>query len=296
MSNYRLVKTELLKLECSVPLKGMYKLSPYVWKENDLYRMLIRAVNPSEDPTQKVARIFYGESKDGLNFKMDDGPIIAPGIADISKDGVEDPTVVVTKDGYLVYYTGWNLTKQRGELMVSQGETIHTLQYSGEALISHEDYRNPKEATVAQLKNKRWALFFEFARDGHSKLGKATSAMPEGPWNIDEEFLKAREDSWDSYHLSTGPMLQDSRNETLMFYNGANSQAHWRIGWVTMDDNGHIKQRCADPLITPPPNTAGKVDIAFAASAVLHDDHTIWLYYSREDKEPLMAIIEILDE
>src|SRR5665811_836603 len=125
MSNYKLVKKEVLQLECSVPLKGMYKLSPFVWRENDVYRMLVRAVNPSDDPTQKVARIFYGESKDGMNFKMDDGPVIAPGIATISKDGVEDPTVVHTPYGYLVYYTGWNLTEQRGELLLSKGETIH---------------------------------------------------------------------------------------------------------------------------------------------------------------------------
>jgi predicted GH43/DUF377 family glycosyl hydrolase len=295
MSNYKLVKTEVLKLECSIPLKGMFKLSPFVWKENDLYRMLVRAVNPSDDPTQKVARIFYGESTDGINFKMDDGPIIAPGIADISKDGVEDPTVVCTPNGYLVYYTGWNLTRQRGELMLSKGKAIHSLQYECEALTSHEGYRNPKEATVAQLKNKRWALFFEFARDGNSKLGKATSSLPEGPWNIEEEFLKAREDSWDSYHLSTGPMLLDSKNETVMFYNGANLEAHWRIGWVTMDDNGHIKQRCEEPLIVPPSNKGGDVDIAFAASAVLHEEQTIWLYYSREDAEPMRAVIEILE-
>jgi predicted GH43/DUF377 family glycosyl hydrolase len=296
MSNYKLVKKEVLKLECSVPLKGMFKLSPFVWKENDLYRMLVRAVNPSDDPTQKVARIFYGESKDGLNFKMDDGPVIAPGIATINKDGVEDPTVVKTPYGYLVYYTGWNLTEQRGELLLSKGETIHSLEYTGEALISHENYRNPKEATVAQLKNKRWALFFEFARDGRSKLGKATSDAAEGPWNIDEEFIKARQNSWDSYHLSTGPMLQDSKNETVMFYNGANADAHWRIGWVTMDDNGHVKQRCQDPLIIPPPNKDGNVDIAFAASAILQDNSMIWLYYSCEDTEPLRALIEILDD
>ena len=82
----------------------------------------------------------------------------------------------------------------------------------------------------------------------------------------------------------------------FMFYNGANQDAHWRIGWVTMDDNGHIKQRGDDPLITPPPNKGGDVDIAFAASAILHDDRTIWLYYSREDTEPLRALIEILDD
>jgi predicted GH43/DUF377 family glycosyl hydrolase len=257
---------------------------------------MFRAVNPSRDPTQKVARIFYGESKDGIHFKMDDGPVIAPGISDLNKDGVEDPTVVVAPDGYFVYYTGWNLTKQRGELLMSKGETIHSLEYRTEALVSHEGYRNPKEATVAQLKNKQWALFFEFARGGRSRIGKADSNLPEGPWHIDKEFLMARENSWDSYHLSTGPMLEDSKNETVMFYNGADKQAQWRIGWVTMDDDGHIKQRCEDPLITPAPNKRGKVDIAFAASAILQDDNTIWLYYSREDREPLRALIEILDD
>ena len=75
-------------------------------------------------------------------------------------------TVVKTPYGYLVYYTGWNLTEQRGELRIVERRDRYTrLKYTGEALISHEAYRNPKEATVAQLKNKRWALFFEFARD-----------------------------------------------------------------------------------------------------------------------------------
>jgi predicted GH43/DUF377 family glycosyl hydrolase len=91
-------------------------------------------------------------------------------------------------------------------------------------------------------------------------------------------------------------MLEDSKNETVMFYNGADAQAQWRIGWVTMSDDGHIKQRCEGPLITPAPNKRGKVDIAFAASAILQEDNTIWLYYSREDREPLRALIEILDD
>lgn len=295
MSSYRLAKIERLKLECKIPLSHMYKLSPYVWKERDTYHILVRAEYPTGDPTQKAARIFYGRSRDGLHFKMDDGPVLAPGTSDLSKDGVEDPTVVIRQQEYLVYYTGWNLTLQRGELLLSKGKMIHELHYAGEALTSRKGYRNPKEATVTQLKNKRWALFFEFARGGRSRLGRATSASAAGPWEIEEECLKARKNTWDSYHLSTGPMLLDSKNESVMFYNGANAQAHWRIGWVTMDDNGCIKERCEDPLIIPAPNKSGTVDIAFAASAILQEDNLIWLYYSREDKEPMRALIEIVD-
>lgn len=294
MSGYKLIKREPLHLTCSIPLKGMYKLSPYVWKEDKKYCMLLRAENRSDDVTQKAARIFYGESNDGIHFKMDDGPVLAPGVSELSKDGVEDPTVVCTPEGYLVYYTGWNLTRRRGQLLYSKGKTIHELEFAGEALTSKRHYRNPKEATVVQLKNKEWALYFEFARGGRSRLGKASGTSSEGPWNIDGEFLKARHGCWDSHHLSTGPMLLDAKQETVMFYNGSNAAAHWRIGWATLDDNGKVTARCKEPLITPPADIKGKEDIAFAASAILHDDNHIWLYYSREDKEPLRALIEIL--
>ena len=290
--SYKLIKTEKLILECSIPLAGMYKLSPYVWEENGLYRMLIRAVNPSPDITQEVARIYYGESEDGIRFKMDDGPVLAPGTKPESKDGVEDPTVVCLDDGYLIYYTGWNLTKREGQLLYSKGMTIHGLDYHGVAVESHTPYMNPKEATVSRLKNGKWVLFFEYAANNRSRLGKARADRPHGPWKIDGEYLKAREGQWDNWHLSAGPMITDAQNESVMFYNGSNELAHWRIGWVTMDSEGNIKERSEAPLITPPPDHRGKTDIAFAASAIAKEDD-IWLYYSTQDKHPFRALIQM---
>jgi predicted GH43/DUF377 family glycosyl hydrolase len=270
----------------------MYKLSPYVWEENGLYRMLIRAVNPSQDITQEVARIYYGESKDGIHFKMDDGPVIAPGVYPESKDGVEDPTVVCLDDGYLIYYTGWNLTKREGQLLFSKGMDLHSLQYYGKAMESHGKYLNPKEATVSQLKDGKWVLFFEYADENRSRIGKATSDRPHGPWTVSGEYLKSRDGSWDSWHMSAGPMITDAKNESVMFYNGSNELAHWRVGWVTMDSAGTIKKRSEEPLITPKPDHRGKVDIAFAASAIAKEDE-IWLYYATQDQHPFRALIEM---
>jgi predicted GH43/DUF377 family glycosyl hydrolase len=292
--SYKLIKTGPLVLECSIPLAGMFKLSPYVWEENGLYRMLIRAVNPSQDITQQVARIYYGESKDGMHFKMDDGPVIVPSVNPECKDGVEDPTVVCLDDGYLVYYTGWNLTKREGQLLYSKGMTIHELVYHGISVESREPYFNPKEATVSRLKNGKWVLFFEYAEDNRSKLGKATSDRPHGPWQIDGEFLKSRADSWDSWHMSAGPMITDANNESVIFYNGSNDLAHWRIGWVTMDSEGNIKARSKEPLITPEPDPDGRVDIAFSASAIAKENE-IWLYYSTQDQHPFRALIQMED-
>ncbi len=292
MSKYTVDVIEELVLDCSEPLKGMYKLSPYVWKEGDTYKMLIRAVNPAPSVEQQVARIYYGESKDGLNFKMNDNPSLVPGVHSYDKDGCEDPSVLHYGGRYLVYYTGWNVTLREGQLMLATGRDVQAMEHKKIAIASKEPYLNPKEATITRLKNGKWALFFEYAHEGRSRLGSALSDNPEGPWEIKGEFLEAREDSWDSYHLSAGPALVNHLYQTVMFYNGSNPQAHWRIGWVEIDAHGNITGRSEEPLITPPARKPGEVDIAFSASAIVEGE-TIWLYYSTEDEKPFRAIISV---
>jgi predicted GH43/DUF377 family glycosyl hydrolase len=288
--SYKVIKIEELKLKCSSPLEGMYKLSPLVWEENGDYQMLVRAVNTSEDATQKVARVYSGISKNGINFKMSDGPVIAPGTTSLDKDGCEDPTVVCISKGYLVYYTGWNQTKMEGQLLMAKGKALDALTLNNVAIPSKKPYLNPKEASVTQLKNGKWNLLFEYADQHRSKLGKATSKHPEGPWKIKGEFLEAVKDNWDNYHLSPGPVLSDVNGETVMFYNGSDDKARWRIGWVKLDEKGKVTERSKDPLITPPKSKPGETDIAFAASAVLVGKQ-IWLYYTTADKSTFRAVI-----
>ncbi len=295
MKDYKVKKIEELKLECTSPLSGMFKLSPFIWEKNGVYNIMLRAVNPSEDATQKVARAYHGTSKDGLHFNMNDGPAIAPGTNSYDKDGCEDPTVIFVNNKYLVYYTGWNQTKQEGQLLLTEGKNMGTLSLTGIAIPSHEPYINPKEATVTQLKDGKWALLFEYANESRSKLGIAYSENPDGPWKIEGEFLPAVENSWDSYHLSPGPVLTDSLNQTVMFYNGSDANAHWRIGWAIMDAGGNVTKRSKSPFITPSKGKDGDTDIAFAASAVLVGKE-IWLYYSIADKATHRSIITLEED
>ena len=294
MSRYTVKKIEPMELECSAPLAGMYKLSPFVWKEKNTYKMLIRAVNPSDDVTQQVARVYYGTSKDGIHFKMNDGPTLAPSTHSYDKDGCEDPSVVHFNNKYYVYYTGWNVTKREGQLMLATGTDPQKLEVEKISIASKKPYLNPKEATITRLKNGKWTLFFEYAHEGKSKIGRAFSKNPDGPWRIEGEFLKARKNSWDDYHMSVGPAIVNHLFQTVMFYNGSNPQAHWRIGWVEMDNHGKITARSDEPLITPPASKPGEVDIAFSASTVLVGKE-IWLYYSTEDQKPFRAIISVED-
>jgi predicted GH43/DUF377 family glycosyl hydrolase len=288
---YQIKHKDPVLINCSEPLLGMYKLSPFVWKEKGWFKLLLRAVNPSEDPKQKVSRIYYGTSRDGLTFKMSDTPIIVPGTNVYDKDGCEDPTLIFADDQYFIYYSGWNQTEEVGQLLLSKGSTMESLKPAGVAIPSQKGYRNPKEATIYQLPNKEWVLWFEYADDNRSKLGMAKSSTASGPWKIIREYMQPANE-WDNYHLSAGPIVKNGNESSVMFYNGANEKAHWRIGWIEIDDDGNVINRSTSPLITPTKLEKEETDIAFAASALVEGTE-IWLYYSVADFKVMRAVITI---
>jgi len=106
-----------------------------------------------------------------------------------------------------------------------------------------------------------------------------------GPWTEQPTPFMPRLNSWDDWHLSTGPLLTSDPDIPVMFYNGATQDARWRIGWVAFDrDCRTVVDRCIEPLLTPPPLAdRSAIDIAFAASVIVENGQ-VWLYYSLEDR------------
>ena len=270
----------------------MYTLSPFVWKDGGRWEMLVRAVPRRDDqPALKIASAYYGTSKNGLHFVMDDAPAIAPGPDADDLDGCEDPTVAIWNGTYYVYYTGWNQSKEQGNLLLASGPDPRHLVKRGVSLAATPAVDNPKEATIVSVEDGTWRLFFEYAAGGASKIGIASAPSVDGPWTVGTLPFEARPDTWDAWHLSTGPMLQSDPKRPVMFYNGATRDAHWRIGWVAFDAGcTRVVDRCAAPLIVPPPPKGDRTDIAFAASAV-EVDGAVFLYYSIADQDMMRATI-----
>ena len=294
MNGFATKQTAELHLECTSPLSEMYTLSPFAWQDHAGYSLLLRAVPHSDNPAEKIAEIYYGRSDDGLHFKMNDHPVIAPGPDEADRDGCEDPTLVFDQDTCFVYYTGWNETKKEGQLLLATGREPWNLNKQGVALPSSNGHANPKEATVISVGDGTWRLFFEYAEAGASKIGMATSPKADGPWTITAPLVIARPDKWDAWHLSTGPILSANPECPVMFYNGATQDAHWRIGWIAFNSGyTEIVARCGEPLIVPQPSSPGDTDIAFASSCVEVADE-IFLYYSTADKDMRRATIHRL--
>ncbi len=125
---FTILRTERLRLNAAAPLCDMYTLSPFVWNSQDGYNLLVRAVKYSDIAAEKVARIYHGVSTDRINFVMDAKPVIAPGLGELDHDGCEDPTLALSEGIYYVYYTGWNQSRLRGQLLWARGRDIHQLE------------------------------------------------------------------------------------------------------------------------------------------------------------------------
>ncbi|MBW6530461.1 glycosidase [Sphingomonas sp. RRHST34] len=272
-------------------------MSPYVWRRPDgKFAMLVRAV-PRGDYDHGAASdtgtIWHALSDDGLSFTVEGGPVLTPGPGLDDIGGCEDPTPVVQPDDSLVvYYTGVDESRAHAELLYATGPSLHQLTKQGVAMLNSQSEGNIKEATVDRTKSGEWRMFYEYAHAEASLVGLAIGQTIAGPWDHQVQPFAPRPDGWDSWHLSTGPLLTDDKNVPIMFYNGATRDARWRIGWIAFDaEYTRVLDRCIEPLITPPPaleRTA--TDIAFAASVTIVDG-AIWLYYSLADAKLFRAIV-----
>ena len=293
MVTYAVEQLDTVAISANSVIDGMDLMSPFVWKEGDLYRIMVRGVpHPlgPHDPTGIIAR---GESSDGLSFTMDTGLAITPGPGVEDMGGCEDPTVLMTHDHeYLIYYTGVDADRSQGCMILAAGRDLTALVKEDLVLKAPPGEGNIKEATLVQTSAGDWRLFYEYAADGASRIGMAGGPTAKGPWTVLPDPFGIREDSWDNWHLSTGPIWQAEGADPVMFYNGATHDARWRIGWISFSpDLTRVTGRGLEPLLVPPPALSREAtDIAFAASTVAEGDQ-IALYYSLEDRMLRRALI-----
>ena len=289
---------ETVTLNTSGDLAERDLMSPYVWElSGGRFGILVRGVPRDPAYSGDTGRIWYGEGDDGLTFAMQEGPVIVPGPDPADGGGVEDPTLVIRDGEWVVYYTGVDVARSGGELFYATGSGPSDLVKRGIGLASSKTEGNTKEATLARTPQGKWRLFYEFARDEASLIGLALSDDVTGPWTEQPQPLSPRPEQWDSWHMSTGPMLTDDPRRPVMFYNGATRDARWRIGWVAFDEDcTRVVDRCLEPLIAPPPRPdRADADIAFAASCVVAGPRRSWLYYSVGDRMLERATVRRFD-
>jgi predicted GH43/DUF377 family glycosyl hydrolase len=298
--DFAVEKIDVVKLDIADGEDGLLSghdlMSPYVWEAEGQLKLMVRVVKNPLGRTDPTGVIYCGQSGDGLHFEMRQKPAIRPGPHEVDAGGVEDPTVVIGSEPHLiVFYTGVQATRDQGSLLMATGPSLQHLEKQKVLLEAPPGQGNIKEATVARGADGRWRLFYEYAQENASRIGLAVADDLAGPWEPIGDPFTVRERLWDTWHLSTGPILARDGQPPVMFYNGATADARWRIGWIAFDENfTRVVDRCIEPLLVPPPpkERAG-TDIAFAAS-LIDDGRDVHLYYSLEDRLLRCAIVRQL--
>ena len=303
MPTYVVEQLDNVTISSGSIVDDMDLMSPFVWKEGALYRMMVRGVPRPLTASEPTGIIAGGASADGLGFEMDRELAITPGPGADDAGGCEDPTVVVTGTGhgtasgsYLVFYTGVDAAHAQSAMILASGPDLQSLVKQELVLKAPAGEGNIKEATLAQTPAGDWRLFYEYAAHEASRIGMAAGPTPRGPWTVQPDPFAIRENSWDNWHLSTGPMITIPGRDPVMFYNGATHDARWRIGWISFDPGfTRVTGRGLEPLLVPPPATnRADTDIAFAASTVVEGEW-IALYYSIEDRILRRALVRRYD-
>ena len=301
---YRVVRLDELTFESSRELAAMYKLSPCVWQENGRFELLLRVVNYSENPAEKVARIHRGSSVDGLCFVLDDEPAIAPGPdlpGSYDSGGCEDPTIARVDGTYYVYYSGWNEHLKRGELLLAGRSRAfrHTAEERGSRSKPAEQVTNPKKGGYDRARlpgRQQLAPVFEYANEeGKSKIGLARSAStsPARPAGDSAAALRASsaELGLVAPEHRSDPRIGDRKSrDVLQWRNGERAMAH-RMDRV----RPRLHSRCSEvgrpaDFTDGPRRREGDSDIAFAASSVRIADGS-YLYYSVADQYVMRATL-----
>jgi predicted GH43/DUF377 family glycosyl hydrolase len=293
-----------------------------VIKRDGTYHLLFRGVGDDW-----VSRIMRAESSDGINFTIDNEPVIAPEFPWEAK-GCEDPRIIYLQDKYWVTYTAFDGTTGRSAIASSddlQNWQKHHLMFPQLAHIQRENLPGDWSKSAAIFPEKiddRYLLLF-----GDNHIWSATSQNLIDWESSPVPVISARPGYFDAAYIEMGPPPIKTKHGWLALYHGINEFSDHRVyslgaALLSPFDPLRIIWRCSKPILEPtePYEIIGLVDLVpggfealkninintinelsnkhvlgkavFCCGAILEDE-TVKLYYAAADTRICLATIDL---
>lgn len=270
--------------------------NPAVIKHANKYVMLYRAFGKD-----KISRLGYAESSDGLSWIKQSHPIVEPDPVEKQENrGVEDPRIVRLNGEFYITYTAakgfpvrksWRWRTAIGVLKTRDFKTFVRIR----PVINGVNKQNDKDAVLFSQKSRgKYYLLHRMIPDIH--IAESTDLLS---WQEQGTVIKNRRDSWSYKKVGAAapPILTDIG--WLMIYHGVRKDRSYALGAALLDsrDPTRLTHLLPYPLLEPerPYELVGVVPRVVFGTSLLEVEDTFRVYYGAADRVIGVAAINKAD-
>jgi predicted GH43/DUF377 family glycosyl hydrolase len=246
--------------------------NPAVVYFNELFHMLYRAQG-----LNFVSSIGYAVSKDGLDWRRLDRPVLEPS-NELEAKGVEDPRITRIGDTFYMTYTAYSEHGMRVSLAASSN--LIAWERLG-VILPDED--NKDAALFPEQIGRNYVLLHRRPPD----LWLAFSDNLQ-IWTDHRLIMRPRPGTWESFKIgAAGPPIKTDQG-WLLIYHGVDKNHVYRLGiaLLNLNDPRVVLKRQEKPILEPEEEWElyGDVpNVVFSCGQVMTDD-VLYVYYGGADK------------
>ena len=278
-----------------------------------------------------ISRVGYAVSKDGINFKRYNKPVLEP-TEKYDKWGCEDPRITKIEDEFYITYTALS-QHPLGKLSlprVALASTKDFINFKKHGIITPEGTEE-KDVVLFPEKIKgryvmlhrpyNWIKKFTCKKNGKLYLKtkedkliewpaeKYPDYIPEKPsiwiayssdlkhWSEHKVVMEPKAQSWQSEKIGAGPSPIKTDKGWLLIYHGIDKNTVYRAGIALLDleNPGTVTARSLYPALEPKKDYEKKGDTkntVFPEGAIIRDGR-LFIYYGAADKTCCLATCKL---
>jgi len=238
---------------------------------NGLFHMLYRAQG-----IDRISRIGYAVSKDGLDWVRLDRPVLEPA-NEHEAQGIEDPRVTRIGDTFYMCYVAYS--GDFYQIALARSQNLITWERMGFPLPGE---RNKDAALFPEKIKGRYCMLHR--REPDIWLAYSNDLIHWGDHRI---IMRPRPEAWDSHKIgANGPPLKTDAG-WLLFYHGFARDKVYKLGVALLDleDPTVVLKRGEEPILEPEEEweRRGQVPNVVFSCANLVVDGTVYVYYGGGD-------------
>lgn len=261
--------------------------------KDDLVHLLYRAtdITSAGSRGQYINSLGYAVSRDGVNFKRFEEPILSNDVEQEAR-GPEDPRIVEIDGLFHMMYTGFG-GRFSGDYRISHATSSDLTSWTRQGILLDEP--NKDASLFPEKINGLYVLLHRRPPD----IWLATSEDM-SKWRDHKIVMRALPESeWESEKIGiAGPPIRTSEG-WLLIYHGVSSSYWYRLGiaLLDLDDPTQIIARQPEPILEPYLDWEkhGHVpNVVFSCGQVLIDE-VLYVYYGGADTAIGVAKIDKQD-